>query len=190
MIRSLTIALLTFILFALFLSACAANSQAIPSTEIVNVVETVPVEVTRLVEVPQTVEVTRMVIQTAIVEVVVTETPTATPNNPTAAVTWVYAPSDTPLYAAPTNLVKQKGTSLIKITNQTNDVLKVELFGEDPLQVDIDPGKSVFHVLREGKYTYKVQRDNKRLYSGSISINNPDKHELILHENKATVILP
>lgn len=188
--RSIRFALSLLTLLALFLSACAASPQ---TTEVVTVIETVPVEITRLVEVPRTVEVTRLVIQTAIVEVVATQTAITTVDilpTPTAAVTWVYVPSNTPLSSAPTNYVKVKGTSLLKITNQTNDVLKVELFGDDPLAVNIDPGKSVFHVLREGKYTYKVQRDNKRLYSGTISINNPDKHELLLNENKATIILP
>ena len=82
---------------ALLAAGCASAPEATP--QIVTVVETVPVEVTRVVEVLNTVEVTRQVVVTVVVEVPVTPqaTPTATQAPAQPAATFSYLPTPTVL---------------------------------------------------------------------------------------------
>src|SRR4030066_1726314 len=69
---------LAILMAALVLSACAGTSPANSTPNVLTVIQTVPVEVTRIVEITQAVEVTRQVVVTQIVEV-----PVTVPPNPT-----------------------------------------------------------------------------------------------------------
>ncbi|GAB4498576.1 MAG: hypothetical protein OHK0052_12160 [Anaerolineales bacterium] len=45
-------------------------------------------------------------------------------------------------------------------------------------------------IIPEGRYTYQVFRDGVLLYGGTMSLTNPDKHDLVLKENKAVFRVP
>jgi hypothetical protein len=74
-----TIVLLTITLLSISILVGCGGSAPSPTPPVITVVQTVPVEVTRIVELPVTVEVTRQVVVTQVVEVPVTLTPTSLP---------------------------------------------------------------------------------------------------------------
>jgi hypothetical protein len=176
---------------AILASGCGGAAQATPTAQIVTVMQTVPVEVTRLVEVVSTVEVTRQVVVTVVVEVPVTPeaTPTA-PRPPTQpASTISYLPTPTALgqvFETP----KAEGTSRLKIINTTDETLTVKASGTQSFEVEIPPSKSAFLNVPYGDYTIRVYNGGDRLYTVKLSIINPDKYEITLQGDKATVMTP
>jgi hypothetical protein len=161
----------------------------------VTVVETIPVEVTRLVEVTQLVEVTKEVIVTEIVEIPVTVTPqapTATPD--------ISAPTETPIpiedtpalpaansTQAPVSQFTPEGRGdgwlPFYIENQTDRKLGIVASGPIPFERLVWNGQTSLVWLNEGLYTYTVWEDGSQKYSGSFNITNIDKHKLFLREN-------
>jgi|GEM_PF-1280078 hypothetical protein len=177
---------------ALLLAACGPAAQPAPVT----VVVTQEVEVTRIVEILSTVEVTRQVESTVVVEVPVTVTPTVTPEitatpTPTASPTFVpvtWTPEATPLPAKFTE--KIPGFAFLKIVNLTKLDLIVEITGPVSENFRVLPEKNTGKTVPEGEYTYRVLAGEKVMYSGTMKITNPDKHELRLREDKAVFWIP
>ncbi len=177
-----TLALAAFSLFG-----CSASPQPSATPVIVTVVSTVPVEVTRIVEVPQTVEVTRQVVVTQIVEVPVTPAPTATvaaTSTPTAAAFVAAFPTAT----FPEG--KVQGYSYLKIINETEDLLTVTIDGPIFGAYSVSGNASIIKEVKEGTYTYVVEHEARIIYRGTMKITNPDKHELVLHDDKAVFRVP
>jgi len=162
-----------------------------PGTVVVTVVETVPVEVTRLVEIPMTVEVTRQVVATQIVQVPVTLTPPpgATPTqapSPLAALA-----STTPLSPTPTfPLEKVKGYSVLLVVNETDDDLVVEIDGPVDRSFLFKGPSKILEKVKEGKYAYTVLRHDQIIYQGTINITNPDKFELHIRADRVVFLVP
>ena len=185
------IVLLTILLVAFIFSGCAGSSPANSTPNVLTVIQTVPVEVTRIVEITQAVEVTRQVVVTQIVEVPVIVTPnptveaTPTPTSPPF-------PTLTPILATQiTPHGKGDGFAPFFLVNQTPDRLDVYITGLlTPAPVALSPDSSFKIFLREGDYTYSVWRDGKVAYEGGFRITNIDKHQLILHEDKAAFWIP
>ena len=185
------IILLAVLIAALILSGCAGSSPANSTPNVVTVIQTVPVEVTRIVEITQAVEVTRQVVVTQIVEVPVTVTPNPTVEA-TPTPTLLPFPTLTPILA--TQITPQgKGNGFVPffLVNQTQDRLDVYITGPlTPAPVALSPDSSFKVFLREGDYFYSVWRDGKVAYEGGFRITNIDKHQLILQENKAVFWIP
>lgn len=182
-----TIYLIIFI--AVMLSAC---SSPVPAPQVVTVVNTVPVEVTRLVEVERTVLVITEVVSTQIVEVPVTVTPTATLEAtpaPQATATQVVDGSIVVGFGTPTLPAdefkdeKVQGYSILKVINESPDDLIVTVSGPEMQTLAVSSGKSINQVILEGEYLYFVERDNKVIFQGLIQLTNPDKHELVLRKD-------
>jgi hypothetical protein len=187
--------MILLLLLFLLMSGCTAPTSPETTPVVMTVVETVPVEVTRQVEVTRFVEVTRQVIVTQLVEIVVTPTPQTATSTP--------IPTETikPLTPFPTLLstakiggsTTPKGSSSVPffIENQTDDPLVLNLYGPKlllTLSIGKDEVRKTF--LKEASYTYEVLRDDQRLYAGEFTINNFDKHEFFLRENKAVLWIP
>jgi hypothetical protein len=174
----------------LLASGCGGAAQATPTAQIVTVVQTVPVEVTRVVEVVNTVEVTRQVLATVIVEVPVTPqaTPTATrwPTQP--GPTFSYLPTATAL--AQEFGPKTQGISRLKIINASDEILTAKGSGPQSFEVELASGRSAFLNVPFGEYTIRVYKGDDRLYTVRISCVNPDKYEITLHGDSATVMAP
>ena len=179
------------ILTALLLWGCSGTSAAPQTTVIVTVVETVPVEVTRLVEV------TQEVIVTEIVEVPVTVTPqpaTATPVPP--------SPTDTPTTTSSTAYPtlspflqitpKERGNGWLPffVENHTSDKLDVYVSGPIPFNRTLWKGDVQKVWLREGLYTFSVWYEGGLKYNGTFNITNIDKHKLLLRDDKAKFWIP
>lgn len=181
------------ILIALVLSSCAGNPSPAVETVIVTVVNTVPVEITRIVEVQKTVEVTRQVVVTQQVEIPVTVTPSPTPEssptpeNTPAPTTAAFIPAAaTPTFPDE----KVAGFSLLKLVNETDNNLMVNISG--PFQQSYPIGSHLERVdtVKEGKYTYTVLRDGQVIFRGTMNFTNPDKHELHIREDKVVFLVP
>lgn len=179
---------LVFVLFStLALWSCSASPQPSPTPEIVTVVSTVPVEVTRIVEIPKTVEVTRKVMVTQVVEVPVTLTPAPMPTDTPTPESLGYSP----IYPTPTFPEgKVGGFSHLKLTNETEYSLVVNIYGPIVESYTLHKNMVTIKVVKEGQYTYTVIRDEKIIYRGTMNITNPDKHELKLREDKAVFLVP
>jgi hypothetical protein len=172
-------------------TGCSGAAQPTPTAQIVTVVETVPVEVTRVVEVLNTVEVTRQVVVTVVVEVPVTPevTPTATRPPGQPAATFSYLPTPTPLVQS-FDTPKEQGVSRLKIDNTTDETLTAKASGPQNFEVEIPPGKSAFLNVPYGEYTIRVYEGADRKYTVRVNCINPDKYEIILSGDKASVIEP
>lgn len=199
-IQPKALALFGALLLALGLWGCSPSTP--PATpEVITVIQTQPVEVTRIVEIPQTVEVIREVMVTSVVEVPVTVTPlptaveTATPTatatpEPTATpvITLVYTPA---WFKTPPPGEKVPGISLLHVINETNQTLSVEISGPIYKNYTLSPGTKAVEILPEGHYAYKVYNAAKKLlYTGEMFISNPDKFQLKLREGKAVFWVP
>src|SRR4030067_3791087 len=171
------IVLLTILLVAFIFSGCAGSSPANSTPNVVTVIQTIPVEVTRIVEIPQAVEVTRQVVGTQIVEVPVTVTPSptaeATPTPPMP-----FFPTFPPALATQiTPQGKGDGFTPFFIVNQTQDRMEVYITGPlTPDPVALSPDSSFKIFLREGEYSYSVWRDGKVAYVVGFRITNIDKN--------------
>lgn len=174
---------------ALLAAGCASAPE--PTPQIVTVVETVPVEVTRVVEVLNTVEVTRQVVVTVVVEVPVTPqaTPTATQAPAQPAATYSYLPTPTALGQA-FETPKAEGVSRLKLDNESDETLTIKISGPQNYELEIPDGKSAFLNVSYGEYTLRVYNGNDRLYTVRVNIVNPDKYEVNLGGSKATVMTP
>lgn len=186
MVPRLKIKLLLWIFPLALLAACSAPST--PQT--ITVVETVPVEVTRVIEVPLVVEVTREVPVTRVVELPVTVTPSATPE-----ITPTPEPSATPTFTmllatATVPEGKVAGWAPLKVHNRTDVRLTLEISGPAYHTFYVSAGDEEMRTVPEGDYTYVVSDDLGRLYTGSFRITNPDKHELVMREDKAVFLVP
>jgi hypothetical protein len=176
---------------ALLAAGCGGAGQATPTAQIVTVLQTVPVEVTRLVEVVNTVEVTRQVVVTVVVEVPMTPaaTPTA-PRPPTQpAVTYAYLPTATSLVQA-FETPKAAGISRLKLDNETDETLTVKGSGTQNFEIELPPNKSAFLNVPYGEYTLRVYNGDDRLYTVKVNIVNSDKYEVRLGSDKATILAP
>jgi hypothetical protein len=185
--------LISAILAALLLSSCANSSSPAIETVVVTVVNTVPVEITRIVEVEKTVEVTRQVVVTQEVEVPVTVTPSPTPeNSPTPESTATpTAPAFITAEATPTfPQEKVEGFSFLKLVNETDNNLVVNISG--PFQQSYPIGSHLERVetVKEGQYTYMVLQDGRVIFRGTMNFTNPDKHELHIREDKVVFLVP
>lgn len=185
--------LISAILAALLLSSCAGNTTPAVETVVVTVVNTVPVEITRIVEIEKTVEVTRQVVVTQEVEVPVTVTPSPTPeNSPTPESTATpTAPAFITAEATPTfPQEKVEGFSFLKLVNETDNNLVVNISG--PFQQSYPIGSHLERVetVKEGQYTYMVLQDGRVIFRGTMNFTNPDKHELHIREDKVVFLVP
>lgn len=172
------------------LFGCGGSPLQTP--QVVTVVNTVPVEVTRVVPVPQTVEVIREMIVTQIIEVPVTTTPA-----PTSAATSTLAPTATATFArlaataTPTfPAEKVAGFALLKITNENDIELSASISGPLYATYAVPARLHILRIVPEGRYTYAVAREGKVIYRGTMNITNPDKHELKLRADKAVFLVP
>jgi hypothetical protein len=183
---------------ALLLSGC---SGAVPTPVVVTVERTVPVEVTRMVEVLQTVEVIREVSITEIVTVEVQVPVTVTPQpSPEATATVTPLPTADMLavtpgvpahVAVPTGpYQKVAGLSLLKLTNNTDDTLSISINGPQAASITVAARGAEFVVVPDGAYTYRVFIAGQPVYSGDFTLNNPDKYELKIQENKVVFLTP
>lgn len=189
--------ILSFCLLSLFIlvaGGCNPQSEVIP--RVVTVVHTVPVEVTRLVEIVSTVEVDREVIVTQIVEVPVTVTLMPTPEatlTPQPFPTLVQGPTYTPGVFVPADYdpnEKKPGFAPLKVINETQDRLGVTVSGARAFAIVVSGNGSVTEIVPEGEFFYTVWRDEQIAYQGSFRVTNPDKHELVLREDKAVFRVP
>lgn len=185
--RSNLLLALYLIATALLIAGCGGATQATPTAQIV----TVPVEVTRVVEVVNTVEVTREVPATVIVEVQVTPVVTSTAQSQptTAVVTYPNLPSPTPVaYAFETP--KAAGVSRLKINNDTDETLKVAISGPQYYAFELQNGKSAFLNVPYGNYTLLVTRENGNNYTAKVSCASPLKYEVNLRQSDAKITPP
>lgn len=167
--------------------------------EVVTVVNTVPVEVTRLVEVEKTVVVTQEVVLTQIVEVPVTVTPMITAEaspTETAPVDSFQVTGFTPAPVTATidpNEFKDnkfQGFAPLRVANETENSVVVQVFGSQSFAFTLGGQTSQIQVVPEADYTFNVIRDGEVLFTGNLHITNPDKHELIVRSNKVIVKVP
>jgi hypothetical protein len=180
-------------LTVLLLSACAGNSSPAIETVVVTVVNTVPVEITRIVEVQKTVEVTRQVVITQQVEIPVTVTPSPTAeNSPTPENTPTpTAAAFIPAAATPTfPQEKVEGFSFLKLVNETDHNLVVNISGPFRQSYPIGSHLDRVDTVKEGKYTYTVLQDDQVIFRGTMNFTNPDKHELHIREDKVVFLVP
>jgi len=200
--RSIFINISLIILASSILWSCSASTPAPDTKVVVTVVETIPVEVTRLVEVTQLVEVTKEVFVTEIVEIPVTITaqpPTETPDNSSPTETPIPIADTLTLPAAitplPTELqftpeARGDGWLPFYIENQTDSKLEIVASGPIPFDRFVWNGQTEKVWLNEGRYTYTVWEGGSQKYSGSFNITNIDKHQLFLRENDAKFWYP
>ena len=178
-------------LVILAITGCYPGKTTTPITNVVTVVETVPVVVTQLVEVPITVEVTRQVVVNQTVQVPVTiipvteAIPTQTPS-PILIVNTSIPPTPTPTFP----LEKVAGYSVLLVVNETSDDIVVNIDGPISRSFPFKGQSKILEKVKEGKYTYMVIRDEMIIYQGSINITNPDKFELHIRANKVVFFMP
>jgi len=191
--RKSIILLLEGLLALSVLVGCREGNQPDAESLLVTVVQTVPVEVTRVVEVHKTVEVTRQVVITQLVPVLVTSTPglaeqaTAT-QTPAALLTL-----ETPTPATPTPTFPQekvKGFSILLVVNETDDDLVVELSGTVERSLLFRGPSQALERVKEGDYAYIVWRQSQVLFQGTFKITNPDKFELHIRKDKVVFLVP
>lgn len=187
--------LILLLLVSLLLSGCASFTPAVVTPEIVTIVQTVPVEVevpvevTRFIEVTRLVEVTRQVVQTELVPVTVTPTPSPEATGTSVAPTpGLIALGNTPTYGKPAE--KVPGIAPLRVWNTTEDTLEVVINGPVYYQISLAANKAVFLSIKEARYTYLVYRDGNFVYKGEMNISNPDKYELHLKEERAAFLIP
>jgi hypothetical protein len=178
-------------LIILVITGCHPGTPATPDTGVVTVVETVPVEVTRLVEVPITVEVTRQVVVNQTVQIPVTIIPTteAIPTQiptPIPVVSTSIPPSPTPTFP----LEKVEGYSVLLVVNETSDDILVNIDGPISRSFPFKGQSKILEKVKEGEYTYMVIRDESVIYQGKFNITNPDKFELHIRANKVVFFMP
>jgi hypothetical protein len=183
------------------LLAAGCGPAATPTSVIQTVMQTVPVEVTRLAEVTQQVEVTRQVMVTQLVEVTVTPPVSETPSQgipmtqtPTPAVpnpTGQAQPSSqvTP-YSWITPDQKGEGFTPVFIQNETGLTMKVAIYGPTNLEATVSSNGTQKIWLRRGDYSFQTWKDDRKSYAGSFKIASADKHLLILRDTKAVFWIP
>jgi hypothetical protein len=170
---------------------------------VVTVINTVPVEVTRLVAVQQTVVVTQEVVITEVIEV---QVPVTVTPGPTMEITATNEPSPVPMdafgglapaaYATPTiDLAAHKeekiqGFAPLKVTNETESTLVVDVAGVTYVSLTVGGHGSVIEIIPEGEYSYTVWEEGAVIYSGTIRLTNPDKHELVIYDNRVVYKVP
>jgi hypothetical protein len=184
------------LLGAILLAAGGCTPGPAAISQVVTVVQTIPVEVTRLVEIVSTVEVDREVIVTQIVEIPVTVTPTNTLEatlTPEATATLIPGPTFTegafvPADYDPNN--KKPGLAPLKVINETDDRLTVAISGARAFTIVLNGNDSTIEIVPEGEFSYTVWRNEQIAYQGSFRVTNPDKHELVLREDKAVFRVP
>jgi len=164
---------------------------------IVTVVQTMPVEVTRLVEMTVPVEVTREVIITQIVEVQVTPTP-AVSGTPTTQAGGMQA---TPIGGQPTSAgpiltpgitPQGKGEGFTPVFVKSFADERLEMFMRGPMDVMVvaNPGDVQKIWLTKGSYTYAVYNPCGLAYEGVVRIARAEKGEIYVHNNKAVIAAP
>jgi hypothetical protein len=177
--------------YAYLLWGCSAPTQPAQTPLVVTVVNTVPVEVTRMVPVEQTVEVTREVLVTQLVQIPVTDTPGAipslTPTPPPPTPTYLTAPTKTIVWIPTRPPVKVNGVSYFKITNNTN--IKADVIFDGPVTRNfiVGGGTSLLTSLPWGSYTYRVLQDGKVTFSGDTRLVNSDKYEMVIDEDRVII---
>lgn len=189
------------LLVVVFLAAGCSPAASEPV--VVTVINTVPVEVTRLVEVQRTVEVVREVVVTEIVEVQVPVTVTAvleegaTPTPQASPVPSEGAGAGSAVvYASPTidlNAFKDQkvqGFAPLKVINETGSTLTVVVNGPTYLSMVLGGHSSTIEIVAEAEYSYAVWEENEIIYSGTMRFTNPDKHELVIHNNRVVFKVP
>ncbi len=185
-----------FMVCTILLAVVGCSPQPAVTPQVETVVHTVEVEVTRLVEIISTVEVDREVIVTQVVEVPVTVTPTLTPEaspTPEPTSTPVFGPTYTPGAFVPSDYdpnEKKPGFAPLKVINETSDRLSIVFGGARSFTVVVSGETSTIEIVPEGDFTYIVWRDERLAYQGSFRVTNPDKHELVLREDKAVFRVP
>ncbi|MGD9092339.1 MAG: hypothetical protein PVF74_05800 [Anaerolineales bacterium] len=186
--RRKTATIFLILLTGLLLWSC--SSTATPETTvIVTVVETMPIEVTRLVEI------TREVMVTEIVEVPVTVTPqppTATSDSPT--------PTDTPIAPTLPSIVdplfgvtpegRVHGWLPFFVENKTSEKLEIFVDGPIPFNRVVYAGGSQKVWLREGSYTFSVWGSGSLKYNGTFRLTIDEKHHLFLRDDKPKLWVP
>lgn len=194
--KSPTKILFLCLLSILLLMVSGCTPQTVVTSQIVTVVHTVPVEVTRLVEVVSTVEVEREVIVTQIVEIPVTLTPMPSPEGsptPEPSPTLVLGPTYTPGGFVPADYdpnEKKPGFAPLKVINETGDRMGLTVTGARAFAIIVSGNSSVTEIVPEGEFFYTAWRDERIAYQGSFRVTNPDKHELVLREDKAVFRVP
>jgi hypothetical protein len=182
-----------FVLTTMLLWGCSAPTQPAQTPVVVTVVNTVEVEVTRMVQVPQTVEVTRQVVVTQLVPVTTTPSistsaaPTATPTPPATVAPTLPAAAATVVWIPTKPPVKVNGISYLKITNATNDKVEVLFNGTVTRSYIVGGGTSVSTSIPWGSYTYQVVKNGKVAFSNEIRFNNSDKYEMVIFEDHAII---
>ena len=191
--KALTIILI--LISAISLWGCGTSTPTTSPPEVVTVVETIPVEVTRLVEITQIVEVVQEVIVTEIVEIPVTVTPQPPTETPASEVPTETTdlPIHTPVppltdatqspFAGFTPEARGDGWLPFFIENRTAGKLEIVASGPIPFNRVVWNGQTIRVWLREGTYIYSVLDDGNKKYGGSFNITNIDKHQLFLREN-------
>ena len=178
------------ILTALLRGACNGTAAPAEATVIVTVVETVPVEVTRVVEV------TQEVIVTEIVEVPVT----VTPHPPTATSAPTATPTQPAVAATSTSIIDPQfgitpegrvhGWLPFYVENKTTEKLEIFVTGPIPFNRVVYAGGSQKVWLREGNYTFTVWEHGQLKYNGTFRITIDEKHHLFLREDKPKLWIP
>ena len=179
------------LLTALILWGCSGSSAPAEATVIVTVVETVPVEVTRVVEI------TQEVIVTEIIEVPVTVTPqppTATSANPSPTDTPTPIPATLesivdPLFGV-TPEGRVHGWLPFFVDNQTSEKLEIFVTGPIPFNRVVYADSSQKVWLREGRYTFTVWEHGNLKYNGTFKITIDEKHRLFLRDDKPKLWVP
>lgn len=179
----------------MLLTAACSGSPTIPApSDSIPVLVTVPVEVTRLVEIERTVEVTREVLLTQVVEVVITATP-----KPTEAVTSTPEPSPTPTLAPTSSFVyatatvpseKTAGFAPLRVSNRSEARMDIIISGKVYKEFSLSSGNVWMEVIPEGEYSFSVKPEGSRAQTGVIRLTNPDKHELVIHPDRITFLVP
>jgi len=173
----------------MLLWGCSAPTQPAQTPVVVTVVNTVAVEVTRMVQVPQTVEVTRQVVVTQLVPVTTTPgaAPTSTPTPPATGAPTLPAAAATVVWVPTKPPVKVNGIAYFKITNATSDKVEVWFKGPVTRSFVVGGGTSVLTSMPWGSYTYQVLKDGKVAFAGEIKFNNSDKYEMVVAEDRVII---
>ena len=184
----------TVFMLVLLTTGCSAAQQ---TPTIVTVVQTVPVEVTRLVEVTVPVEVTREVYITQIVEVQITPTPglTSTPTTQSGGVQATpFGTQSSYIGPAPTAgftpQAKGEGFTPVFVKSFAKDRLEMYIRGHLDISVVVNPDNVKKIWLSRGDYTYTVYDPGGLAYDGSFKIASDDKYEIHLYDNKAVIVVP
>jgi hypothetical protein len=180
-----------FVFSAILLWGCSAPTPSAQTPVVVTVVNTVPVEVTRMVSVQQTVEVTRQVLVTQLVQVPVTNTPGAVPTvtstPPPATPTYLPAATNTIVWIPTRPSTKVNGISYFKITNNSSVKSDVIFNGPVTRNFVVGGGTSLLTSMPWGSYTYQIIQDGKVAFSGEMRLVNSDKYEMVIYEDRVIV---